>query len=420
MQEFRQRMRKKVYRTFLKSFLLVFVLPVVALIGFMTNMLTTVERELETSNRLALEQLKSGPDGQFFSIMRIGDTLVVDDKLLYFSTMPDPMQYLNNLTTFQTLRSLTQEMTTIQVSNASIENCYIYFSRSGKVVSNTVMDASDYFLRRLADEFGQKEAWQTFLNTGMNGFVLRGGAETKNRLSYVRTVFRGQSAVAVIVITLGDAMLDRYQALVAEKEGAGFHIFDEQGRLLFSTQGTTSFTLTEEMLEEPEGRATQPTQADNLRLSWSRSTDTRCIYVTSIPEDIYWVQLSTIRQVSILLVLAILGVGFFLSFALAKRQYRPIHALRSFVEGSREEEEKEAGDDFAYLTEMMQSMKNSRVTTQQRLKFSNRNMEHFVLESLMWGTYAAIHEVEEQLLALDIAFDSDDFLVVGFAIDGFF
>jgi AraC-like DNA-binding protein len=46
-------------------------------------------------------------------------------------------------------------------------------------------------------------------------------------------------------------------------------------------------------------------------------------------------------------------------------------------------------------------------------------MEHFVLESLMWGTYGSVKEVEEQLLALDIAYDNDSFVVAGFCADGF-
>jgi len=378
-------------------------------------MLGTVEKELETSNRLLLEQLKSGADGQLFAVMRIGDTLVVDDKVLYFSTIADPLQYLNNITAFQTLRTLIQEMTSLQIANSSINNSYIYFERSQKVIANSVMTGADFYQRRLAGEFSTYEEWQAFVNLGSNGFVLRPGGS----LTYIRTIFRGSIPSVTVVITLEDNMLKQYRQLAAEKQGMGFTMLDREGRTLFSTLPEISFAPVIDLnavngdlhhIDSPQGR---------LRISYSRSGDTGCVYAISIPESVYWTRLTTIRQVSVLLVAVIMAVGFFLSFALAKRQYRPIHALRSFVEGDASGGQVEAGDDFAYLQEMMQSMKNSRLTIHQRLKFSNQNMEHYVLESLMWGTYGSIGEVEEQLLALDIAYDSDDFAVVGFCVEGF-
>lgn len=419
MQEFRQRMRKKVYRTFLLSFLLVFVLPATALVGFMANMLGTVEKELETSNRLMLEQMKSGADGQLYAVTRIGDTLVADDKVLYFSTIADPLQYLNNITAFQTLRTLIQEMTSLQIANSSVSSSYLYFARSQKVIANTVMPGQDYFQRRLTGEFSMYEDWFAYLSRGENGFVRRVKGALRNPLSYVRTIMRGDSPSVTIVITLDESVLRQFNQLVKEKQGMGFTILDSGGQVLYSTLPEVTFTASvnvravngdEQGVQSPQGK---------LRLSYIRSVDTGCVYVVSIPESVYWTKLTTIRQVSLLVVMVILAVGFFLSFAFAKRQYRPVHALRSFVEGISSSGQPESGDDFAYLQEMMQSMKNSRLSIHQRLKFSNQNMEHFVLESLMWGTYGFIKEVEEQLLALDIAYDSDSFVVAGFCADGF-
>ncbi len=419
MQEFRQRMRKKVYRTFLLSFLLVFVLPAAALVGFMANMLGTVEKELETSNHLMLEQMKSGADGQLYAVTRFGDTLVADDKVLYFSSIADPLQYLNNITAFQTLRTLIQEMTSLQIANSSVGSSYLYFTRSQKVIANTVMTGQDYFQRRLTGEFSKYEDWLTYLSRGENGFVRREEGALRNPLSYVRTIMRGDVPSVTIVITLDESVLRQFNQLVREKQGMGFTILDSGGQVLYSTLPEVAFAASVNVRAiNGDAQGVQSPQG-MLRLSYIRSADTGCVYVVSIPESIYWTRLNTIRQVSLLVVMVILAVGFFLSFAFAKRQYRPIHALRSFVEGISSSGQPESGDDFAYLQEMMQSMKNSRLSIHQRLKFSNQNMEHFVLESLMWGTYGSIKEVEEQLLALDIAYESDSFVVAGFCADGF-
>ncbi len=419
MQEFRQRMRKKVYRTFLLSFLLVFVLPAVALVGFMVHMLGTVEKELETSNRLVLEQMKSGADTQLYAVMRIGDTLVADDKVLYFTSISDPMRYLNNITAFQTLRTLIQEITGLQIANAGVSESYIYLGRSGKVIANTVMTGQDYFNRRLADEFSDYEDWLSYVNAGRNGFVNRGQGALQSPLAYVRTVMRGDTPAAAIVITLNEDVLDRYSLMAREKQGLGFTVLDPAGGVLFSTLADTGFIKTADMNTGEGDLKNVDSAQGKLRVMYSQSADTGCAYVLTIPESVYWTRLSAIRQGSVLLVVLILAVGFFLSFALAKRQYRPIHALRSFVEGISASPPGESGDDFTYLQEMMQSMKSSRLTISQQLKFSNQSMEHYVLESLMWGTYGSAKEVEEQLLALDIAYDSDFFAIAGFGVEGF-
>lgn len=419
MQALRQRLHKKVYRTFLRSFLLVFVLPAAALIIFMTHMLGTVEQELKTANRLMLEQFKSAADGQFYAIQRTGDTLMVDDKVLYFSYLNDPMQYLNNITAFQTLKSLMQEIATIQISSASVDSCYLYLSRNKKVISNTVMDGQDYYNRRLSGAFASQADWQDYLARGYNGFVRREPGEKGHPLSYVRTVLRGESPAMTIVITVGEQMFQAYQPLIQEREGVGFAILGPKGERLYSSKEGLALPGLEDVFPGEDGVQTADTPEGKFRLSWSRSADTGCIYVMTMPESIYWTPMETIRLVSIAAVALILAAGFFLSFALAKRQYRPILALRSFVEGAPAGENQETGDDYTYLLEMMKRMKNSRITINQQLKLSNRNMEHFVLESLLWGTYRSIKDVEEQLLALDITFDSEDFVVVGFCIDGF-
>ncbi len=240
MQEFRQRMRKKVYRTFLLSFLLVFVLPAVALVGFMVHMLGTVEKELQTSNRLVLEQMKSGADTQLYAVMHIGDTLVVDDKVLYFTSISDPMQYLNNITAFQTLRGLIQEMTSLQIANAGISESYIYLGRSGKVIANTVMTGQDYFNRRLADEFTDYETWLSYVSAGQNGFVNRGQGALQSPLAYVRTIMRGDTPAAAIVITLNENVLNQYSLIAREKQGLGFTVLDPAGATISSESTTVS------------------------------------------------------------------------------------------------------------------------------------------------------------------------------------
>lgn len=396
------------------SFLLMFVIPMMVVIFLMASWQNSVEDSIATSNRLMLEQYKSGVDGQLFAVKRIGDSMAADDKVLFFSNASDPNQYLNDSSSFQTIRELVREMTKMPIVNDSLRSSYLYFGRSGKIISNTVIDAENYYGYTLKSSFDTKQEWLDFLLAGSNGFVMReeNGAQA---LYYIRTVERRGEKTVVVLPFVYD-YLQNYQPGLLAEVAAGLTIFGPEGEMLHTTLEGVPFQLSS---IGKDGTWTLHTDVGELYLTVSYSQDTGCTYISSAPGDVFLSHLNKLRLYGILVMGAVLLVGVLMSFLLAKRRYTPIHALRSALEGQGSLPSASSGDDFAYLQSLVESLKDEKLSVDERLQRSQRSMEHFVLERLVRGTYATLPAMQEQLLALDISFDSDSFMLTAIRVDGF-
>ncbi len=400
-------LKQKAYRSFLFSFLCIFVLPTLLMLYFMSSTLSIAQNEERIATQLMLEQYKNGVDGQMNAIKRIGDTLVVDDKALLFSSAKDETEYLKSTTVFQAIRGLMQQVATITIANEHIEVAYLYFPMSSKVISNTAMDAPVFYQRRIVDHFPSYEDFIGFLTSNQDGFV-----RVNKHIYYLRTFDRGGVPSISCAISLAGNFFNSFKTLSETKEGMGFTLLSPEGELLFTTLEDASF-LTEQALDS----GTVSYDGTKLYLHQSVSADTLCLYVVTIPENVYTARLVTMQTIFGILAGVILIAGIVMSFTLAKRRYAPIRHLRELVGERPQESETLTGDDFSYLSETVEAMKDEKMDINRQLKYASKRMNHFQLEKLLNGTYSTAAVMEEELLKADVAFASDTFALAGIHIN---
>ena len=404
----RKLIHNRAFRSFLSSFLLMFVLPTIIMFYFMSNTLGAIDSEEHLANQLMLEQFKNGVDGQMLTIKRIGDTLIVDDKAMLFSTAKASENYLRSASIFQAIRALMQQVSTINTVNDNVEVSYLYFANSQKIISSTTMDVPVFYERRLDSGFSSLEEWLAFLNSGNNGFI-RIANEEYAGVYYSRSYMRIGRPVITAVITLSDRFFSDHQAF-QHQEGIGMTILGPDNHLLYST-------LTDaEGLDQLLG-GTEKSQ-DELYIHKSKSEDTGCTYIMTIPASVYTARLQSFQKTYFALAVVIILAGFSLAFLFAHKRYAPIRQLRDLVgERQREGENEKAEDDFAYLNTMVAAMKDETFDFNKRLKYSAQRMSHFEIERLLNGNYPSPAAIEEQLLSLDIVFPSDHFSLLAIRLN---
>lgn len=413
MRSVRQLMRRKAYRTFFFSFILAFLLPVLALFAVMSRLTAVVQLETEKSNQLVLEQFINGVDGQLYTVMRLADSLLVDDKALYFAERDDPMRLLNNISSFQMLKNLTQEVGIMPTTYADIELCYLYLPRSDKIISNTISDSADFYARKLSHAYTTQAQWLHFLQTQPTGFFQSGGA-----VQYLSTLRRGDTALITSVIAIGQGPFARYQSIFDAQSAMDAAIFSAQGEPLFHT-GIQAPSLQEIMHTQADGSQSVRIGDESFHALWKRSADTGCIFLTLVPEGSYNRPLHTLRVSMGVGFVALLAFGLLLSLWLSRRQYRPILALRTFIDSNAKSAGDAHSDDFDYLSEMMRAMDDEKKNADMQMRSTQEKIEQFALERLLKGMYGSVAVMEEQLLSLNLTLDSDHFLVVGLRIDDF-
>lgn len=410
MQNVRQLMRRKAYRTFFVSFVLIFLLPLLVLAAVMLRMSGNVRQETEMSSQLVLAQFKSGVDSQLYTVMRLADNMLVDDKALYFAERDDPMRYLNNISSFQMLKNLAQEVGAMSTSYVDITQCYLYLPRSEKVISNTISDAPDFFARKLPGSFANSAEWIEFINGQPDGFFRRDGVH------YLRTLRRGDMNLLTVVMDIDNAPFDDYHALFDTQSFTEAAVFSQRGEPLFFT-GAVIPDLPDEIHIQPTGTLLIRSESQTMRAHWMHSAETQCIYLTLTPETVYARPMRTMAITSVFGGCMLLLTGLFLSLTMARRQYRPIFALRAFIDSNAGNTGDEHADDFGYLSEMLRAIHDESKTTAMLLRDNEEKSQQFALERVLKGMYASVEIMEEQLLSQNIALDAARYAVVGIRVD---
>lgn len=407
----KQMLSRKVFRGFLSSFLLAFVLPLSLLVFAMFNIFSSMKQDLDTNSRLALEQYRAGTDGQLYALMRSGDNLMASEKVFYFSTIGDPLEYTVSSACFTMLRSLMQDVSTLAMSNADIESAYLYFPNSDSVVGSSFMSAQVYYKRMIQGKFETYEQWRQFISGKANGFLLRPSASGKGSISYMRTSRRGD---VTLVLDLRSSAL-RAPDSETIPTGAWVAIYDKNHQLLYQNEQRFPQQAPNALLSAQNGEGTINLDRERSYIVWRTSDSTQCQYAYAMPEKQHYASLNQRRVLILILLFALLLGGGYLSYIMAKRKYKPIDDLRSQLASGGEEAPQR--DDFAYLRDMLMGMQDEKASIRQRLKASNQSMEHYVLEQLMRGTYTSVKSIEEQLLSLEIVFESNVFTVMGIRLD---
>ncbi len=410
-------LRRKFFRNFFLSLLLVFVLPALALTAALTSTLHGAEQEMQTQRRLLLEQIKGGMDAQLISLMRMGEKLVADDKVLYFATREDPLAHLSSPTTFDTLRQLMAELSSISMSNSAIARCYLYFQKSDKVLSaGSMFDSEDFYTFTLRGDQPGYAAWLAFLRRENNGFMRVDTGADEGALSYVRTISWGQNAAMTIVLSLSGAPLDAMQRMLAEQGDAQAALFNAQGQPLYAAAPDMAALA---VPVSPEQLYAVSAAGPGAQIAFLYSADTGCTYALRMPDSLFGEKVAALRwQIGVVTALMLL-CGVLVSLLLARRNYRPIRSLMAFVSGQGGESAPPKGDDFSYLQQMLASMEDQRLSIAQRLRYQSHTMRGYLLDRLLTGNYPSARRMEEELLRQDFVFVSDAFIVVVARLDGF-
>ena len=421
MKKLLQRLRKKVYRTFLASFLVVFVLPVLVLAGYIANTVGILQRDMENQSRLTLEQFKSGLDSQLYSIMQVADRLADNETVLYYIDRPSMLDTMSSVTAYARLKDLQNELTAINVSNADIGVCYVYFAESDTIFYYDSLYESAIFYQKFIEDSGiAYDEWMALLKSNVSGYVNAppAGGQTGHAVSYIRSIAWSGSEPASVLITMDGRLLEEYRAAFQMRQGVMAAIVDVGGSLLYATDPELEQDYGKLLGSEISGMR-DTAIAGGARLTWVRSPDTGCAYVLATPAAAYRGRLTTMVTASVLVLAAVLLAGFFISLLLANRNYRPLGAVLEFVGQRAARAEAPDADEYGYIREVMGSLSTEKTTIEERLQAQYREMRNFAVERLLRGNYDGLQAAGLNPVGMDVTFAGDEFAVAGVRIDGY-
>jgi two-component system response regulator YesN len=323
--------RRTMYTSILFSYLLMLIIPLLIETFSYVQYSNLINKETEIYNLSLLKQSQRVLDDRLQSIEEMTMNLSLDTQVQRFINVTENMDAVDKYNMSELIKSLASYKKT----NSFIDGVYIYFPKSGSVVTETAKSTVDDFHKyvyRYAD-WGFDD-WKYSLNQ-IHNFEYRAAqlsfsdaSAPSGVICLLQSVYQGsiKQPVATIVVTI-DAK--KVEELLSDGPSAfgNLYVLDHSGNKLFGLGDQTLFASVpkDQLINYQSSRI----QVENQQflVSSIRSSYRERQYVSITSVEFIKNDLKRITDLVILVTLGLITVGIILAFILAKGKYRPIKKL---------------------------------------------------------------------------------------------
>ncbi len=421
--------RKSFFLRFLRSYLVVLLIPFTAITIMYSNAQKTLQEEILSSNASRLNQfvniLDIELDNMAEKASQILSSGIVRKQVITPNSLSLPSYSYGIIEVKNYLKELPMD---------DFSDIFVYIPRQDRIISAqySSLNSQEYYdtyyraaYRRLPDKENNYEAFRQALQPDIlvPQLISLGLAQSSGSpslgvvLSTNYSVFKKQGDVTV-VLTLQSKLLDTLIKNAMDHNNGSILIYNAQNQLLVSTA-----------LEKPNIDPSKYTgNQDNiyydtiydedyiLQLFESKVLD--CTYVSLIPNDVFWEKSNNMRTIHITGILLSILVGILLSWMMARHSYHPIHSIvHTLHDKSNMPYDLKQKSELDYIQDVVMKTFTENNILSHRIKNSKNNLfEEFLLHA-MQGTLYSRKYLDEEMDQLTQNFISNNFSVLMINID---
>jgi AraC-like DNA-binding protein len=319
------------YTGILFSYLLMLIIPLLIETFSYMQYSGLINKETEMYNLSLLKQSQRVLDDRLQSIEEMTMNLSLDTQVQRFINVPEQMDAMDKYNMSKLIESLARYKKT----NSFIHGIYIYFPKSGSVITetakSTVNDFHQYVYRYADWEF---EDWKYSINQIHNleyraaHINFSDASPPSGVICLLQSVFQGsiKQPVATIVVTI-DA--SKVEELLSDGPSAfgNLYVLDSKGSKILGLGDQALFASLPK--DQPAGHQSSRIQVKEQQylVSHILSPYRERQYVSITSVEFIKNDLKRITDLVILVTLGLFIAGIVLAFILAKGKYRPIKKL---------------------------------------------------------------------------------------------
>ncbi|WP_248924368.1 helix-turn-helix domain-containing protein [Paenibacillus hamazuiensis] len=323
--------RRTLYASLLYSYLLMLLIPLCIELFSYWQYSGMIAKETEEYNLSLLKQSERVLDDRLQSIEEMTINLSLDSQVQRFINVSENMDAVDKYN----MSKLIENLDRYKKTNSFIRGIYIYFPKSGSVVTETAKTTVDDFYKnvyRYAD--WPFEDWKYALHQIHNleyraaKLTLSDASAPSDVICLLQSVFQGsiKQPVAAIVVTI-DAK--KVEQLLSDEASSfrNLHVLDRFGRSIFGIGDRSLLTAVPmDRLAHRQSFEIEVNGEEYL-VSGIRSSYRDRQYVSITSTQLVKNDLSRITSRVILVTLCLFAAGIVLAVVLAKLRYRPIKKL---------------------------------------------------------------------------------------------
>ncbi len=356
-----------------------------------------VRRQAEENMHFTIEQMRFVYDEDFLDVQTAAYNILEDSTV---KSLSDSVLYLDYSQRRVKYKEVCQRIAS--EINDNIEHFFVVFENddlvldhSGSAEKKVIYD--NYFKYY----YNSAEEWLADFNLAgsHNDCKILKAEDGKTVLCYASrtpvSVIAPVKATAIIILDMNELVHNRLN--IAEYTSPIMTVSDQNGEILFSSQGIGTMTVHPSENESEYISVSAPSQFMNWK------------YTLSIPTGNLYTNLRTIQLLALLIYFIYLIFGIALSYMLSKMSYRP---LSNLITKFKKEPFSASQSEFSYLDDQISRMVERDRQSQKELSSRLSKLQEHYLVDLLFGRAADSKNSE----AYNLEFKNKYFYVVLFKV----
>jgi two-component system, response regulator YesN len=407
------------FRKLFISYSTLLVLPILVSVLVYTRVNSVITKEIGRTNQASITQMKRLLDEKLKGFYMTADQLSLDEKVKSLAAAGESVTPYQRLVMSDIQKLLVQ----FKIANPFIDEIYLYYPRSGYVLSNVSRYNGDDFAMIADYKFNMSMTeWENLMKSGgyRNLHLLEEKNSTSSRTFFFtqKFIFEGGGNTPVVFAILADGKLLAELLELLKWNDQGVLIISSSMGTIFSSnrEDINPIQLEYSALRGQQGIIQELHSNEKYFIASIGSSVSDWQYTCIIPSKEYLKSLDFVRQITLVYTLICLTVGLALSFFLAMRNYTPIHQLTRMFVDRLGQTEGENINDFAFLEAALKELLQKNEKLESTIYRQKDTVQNDLLTQLIRGRDSNPEALLNSCKACGIDFLTDNCLMIATVI----
>ncbi len=375
--------KSKVYFQMFLSYLVILVIPMMLAMALYVYTFHIIRSQAEEMNKNLLVMVKDELDYEVENMRKIASRLALDDRIQLASNVKGGFTSQDQMNLYY----IYTECLAINMSEDFIEDIFIVFNNTGKVVSiNGNMSDQlfyDIYYRSSEMDFQQfREYMNQFHYGDMLPIRLENGKDVfLFTMTTLKADFKDSSATVCIAID-AETIRQRLQSMKWSDPMDVMVITDSDFQVCADQQISDRFEWRYDLWERGNHQLVNDLGEQHI-ISILPSDEVKCKYVSVMPLKQMAQEAGKVRALAMAGVFLCTTVGILVSYFITKRNYNPIKMLMDNFRQHGKVEMEEGVNEYQWLNHQMDQFFKQHVDAEQLLKKNRRSLKNYYLYQLL-------------------------------------
>lgn len=375
--------RSKVYFQMFLSYLVILVIPMLLAMALYFYTFHIIRSQAEEMNKNLLIMVKNELDYEIENIRKIASRLALDDRVQMASNVKKQFTSQDQMNLYY----IYMECLSINMSEDFIEDVFLVFNNTGKVVSiNGNMSDRLFYDIYYKNKEVSYEQFQEYMKQFHYGDMLSLKLDNEKEIflftmTTLKPDFKDSSAVVCIAID-AETIRQRLRNMKWSENMDVMIITDSDFRVSAEEQVSDSFEWKYELWEQGNHQIVNSLGEKHI-ISVLPSEAAKWKYLSVMPLRQMAQEARKVRTMAVAGLFFCTSVGIFISYFITKRNYNPIKMLMDNFRQHGKVEIEDGINEYQWLNSQMDQFFKQHVDAEQLLKKNRRSLKNYYLYQLL-------------------------------------